>query len=188
RRCWKALLTVCLANSDVENFREYCYNHTLGDKDTFRLAFEFACQPYSLVQWPALQVGSHYFIIPVPLTDLTIKIQHDLGSFYATGILQHDLKGLPLFAHKTVCEWDMYQRFRNFLYIESPDGIILPAAELAQLESRGYGYLEEFRKRYLGFFARDYFREFRGLLAKWIIALLDVVKYWRTGKSATSPK
>ncbi len=188
RRCWKALLTVCLANSDVENFREYCYNHTLGDKDTFRLAFQFAGQPYHLVQHPPLQVGNHYFIIPVPLTDLTIKIQHDLGSFYATGILQHGLKGLPLFAHKTVCEWDMYQRFRNLLYIESRDGNILPAEELAVWESRGYGYLEEFQKRYMGIFGRDYFREFRGLLARLIIAFLDGVKYWRTGKSALSPK
>ncbi len=188
RRCWKALLTVCLANSDVENFREYCYNHTLGDKDTFRLAFQFAYQPYYLVQQPALQVGSNYFIIPIPLTNLTIKIQHDLGSFYATGILQHDLEGRPLFAHKTVCEWDMYQRFRNLLYIESPDRNILPAADLADWENRGYEYLEEFRKRYMGFFARDYLREFRGLLARWIIAFLDGVKYWQTGKSAKSPK
>ena len=188
RRCWRALLTVCLANSDVENFREFCYRHTLGDKDTFRLAFQFAYQPYHLVPHPPLQVGSRYFIIPIPLTGFTIKIQHDLGSFYATGILQYDLAGRPLFAHKTVCEWDIYQRFQNILYIESGNGDLLPATELAQQERVGYGYLEEFQKRYMGIFERDYFREFRGLLARVIIGFLDGVKYWRTRQSKASLK
>lgn len=188
RRCWKALLTVCLANSDVENFREFCYRHTLGDKDTFRLAFQFAGQPYHRVPHPPLQVGSSYFIIPIPLTGFTIKIQHDLGSFYATGILQYDLEGRPLFAHKTVCEWDIYQRFQNILYIESGSGDLLTATELTKLESAGYGYLEEFQKRYMGIFGRDYFREFRGLLARVIIAFLDGVKYWRIRQSKASSK
>jgi len=188
RRCWKALLITCLANSDASGFRDFSYCHTLGDKDTFRLAFQYAGQPYHLVAHPPLQIGNNYFIIPVPLTGLTIKIQHDLGSFYATGLLQHDLQGRPLFAHKTICEWDMYQRFRNLFYIESPDGKIMPEPLLADWENRGYEYLEEFRIRYMGIFGRDYFKEFRGLLAKGIIALLDAIKWWRTGRSVSTAK
>ncbi|GEM_PF-1566255 len=185
RRCWKALLTVCLANSDAERFRDFCYRHTLGDKDTFRLSFQFAGQPYHLIRHFPLQAGNMYVIIPVPLTDFTIKIQHDLGSFYATGILQHDPAGNPLFAHKTVCEWDIYQPFQNLLYVENAHREIQPVRELAQRENEGYGYLKEFHARYKKFFGRQYLRRFRGLLAVVIIAFLNTVKYRRSGPAST---
>jgi hypothetical protein len=186
RRCWKALLTTCLANSDVSDFRDYCYLHTLGDKDTFRLAFQYAGQPYHLVQHRSLQTGSRYVVIPIPLTTRTFGVQHDLGSFFATGILQHDPDGRPLFAHKTMCEWNMYQHFRNFMFIESADGTLLDAVRLADLEDRGYGYLEEFRQRYMEHFRREYLREFQGLLAKGIIFLLNIANHWRTGNPTAS--
>jgi len=188
RRCWKALLTTCLANSDVSDFRDYCYRHTLGDKDTFRLAFQHAGQPYHLVQHRALQTGSRHVVIPIPIpfTTYTFGIEHELGSFFPTGLLQHDPDGRPLFAHKTVSEWNMYLPFRNFLFIESADGELLDAAGLAKLEDRGYGYLDEFRKRYMEYFGREYFREFQGLLARGIIFFLNIVKYWRTGNTSSS--
>lgn len=186
RRCWKALLTTCLANSDVSDFRDYCYRHTMGDKDTFRLAFQYAGKPYHLVPHRALQTASRYIVIHIPWTTYTFGTEHDLGSFFPTGLLQHDTDGRPLFAHKTVSEWNMYLPYRNFLFIESADGELLDAVGLTELEDRGYGYLSEFRKRYMEHFEREYFREFQGLLARGIIVFLNIVKYWRTGNTASS--
>ncbi|PKN20545.1 MAG: hypothetical protein CVU71_01780 [Deltaproteobacteria bacterium HGW-Deltaproteobacteria-6] len=184
RRCWKALLTVCLANSDTEGFRNFCYRNTLGDKDTFRLSFQFAGKSYHLEQHPPLQIGNMYFIIPIPLTDFTIKIQHDRGAFYATGILQHDPEGQPLFAHKTVCEWDLYQPFQNLLYLESGKGDVQHMSWLAQRENEGYEFLEEFHSRCKRFFGWQYLRRFRGLLAVVIIAFLNTVKFRRNGRAS----
>jgi alpha 1,2-mannosyltransferase len=185
RRCWKALLTVCLANSDVSRFRDFCFGRTMGDKDTFRLAFEFARQPYHLVSHPSLRIGNLFFIYRVPLTGgVTIKIQHGLGSFYATGMLQHDLAGNPLFAHKTVCEWDVDLDFRNLCYIEEGDGQTRPLAWLADCESRGCGHLNEFREQYLKHFGRSRRRKLQGLAARWIIRILDAVQSRQAGRSA----
>ena len=179
RRCWKALLTVALANSDVSDFRNFCFGNTMGDKDTFRLAFQFAAQPYYLVPHPSLRIGNLFLLLPVPLTGHTIKIQHDLGSFYATGMLQHDLAGRPLFVHKTVCEWDVYLDFRNLLYIENRDGSTRMLVELVDWENRGYGYLKEFKSKYLAVFGKNYFKEIQGFSARVIMSILDWVQYWK---------
>ena len=188
-RCWKALLTVCLANSDVSRFRDFCFGRTMGDKDTFRLAFEFARQPYHLVSHPSLRIGNLFLIFHIPLTGgVTIKIQHALGSFYATGMLQHDPVGNPLFAHKTVCEWDVDLDFRNLFYIEEGDGQTRPLAWLADWENRGCGHLHEFRERYLKHFGRSRRRKLQGHAARWIIRILDGVQSWQTGRSARSAK
>ena len=186
RRSWKALLTACLANSDLEGFRDFCFRHTMGDKDTFRLAFQFAGQPYHLVPHPSLRIGNLFLFIPIPLTGLQIKIQHDLGSFYATGMLQHGLEGEPLFVHKTVCEWDVYLDFRNLLYIEDMNGSTRPLAQLADWENRGYGYLKTFKQNYLESFGRNYFKEIQGLAARAIMKILDGVAYWQALRSARS--
>jgi hypothetical protein len=188
RRCWKALLTVCLANSDVAGFRNFCFRHTMGDKDTFRLAFAFARQSCHLIPHPSLRLGNLFLFIPVPLTGLQIKIRHDLGSFYATGMLQHDPAGNPLFAHKTVCEWDVYLNFRNLLYIEDREGGIRPLAQLADRENRGYGYLKAFKERYLEAFGKNYFKELQGLTARGIMKILDGVQYLQTRYSGMSAK
>jgi len=177
RRCWQALLTVCLANSDASQFRDFCFGHTMGDKDTFRLAFEFAGQPYHLVSSPSLRLGNRFLFIPLPLTGIRIKIQHDLGSFYATGMVEHDLAGNPLFAHKTVCEWDVYLDFRNLRYLEERDGKLRPLPLLAEREEQGYRYLEAFRERYLDAFGRSRLKELQGLAARGAVKLLDGVQY-----------
>ena len=188
RRCWKALLTTCLANSDAAGFRDFCFRHTLGDKDTFRLAFAFAGQPYHLLPHPALRVGNRFVLVPVPLTGLEIKIQHDLGSFYATGILQHDRAGDPLFAHKTVCEWNAYLDFRTLTSSEDREGEIRPRPFLAEREELGYRYLREFRERYLPAFGRDGFQALQGLLARGIVKVLDGVAHLQGGAlSAKKP-
>ncbi len=188
RCCWKALLAVCLANSDVAGFRDFCFRHTMGDKDTFRLAFAFARQPYYIIPHPSLRLGNLFLFIPVPLTGLQIKIQHDLGSFYATGMLQHDLAGEPLFAHKTVCEWDVYLDFRNLLLVEDQDGRIRLLPLLKDWENRGYGYLKMFKVRYLKAFGKNYFKELQGLTARGLVKILDSVQYVRTIFAARSAK
>lgn len=177
RRCWRALLTVCLANSDVEGFREYCYRHTLGDKDTFRLAFEAARQPYHLVPHPSRGVGNRLLFIHVPLTDLRLWIRHDLGSYFPTGMLQHDLGGRPLFIHKTIAEWELWRSYRNLALVEEPGGATSALPMLSEWEERGYAYLEHFKRRYLVFFPREPFRELQGLAARAVIRVLDVVAH-----------
>lgn len=177
RRCWRALLTVCLANSDVEGFREYCYRHTLGDKDTFRLAFEAARQPYHLVPHPSRGVGNLLLFIPMPFTDLRLWIRHDLGSYFTTGMLQHDLDGRPMFIHKTVAEWELWRGYRNLALMEEPGGAASAMPMLSEWEERGYAYLEDFKRRYLSFFPREPFRELQGLAARGIVRALDVVAH-----------
>ena len=180
RRCWKALLTACLANSDMEDFREFCFHHTLGDKDTFRLAFQFAGQPYHLVPHPSLRIGNRFVQIPIPFTELEITIQHDLGSFEATGMLQHDLAGNPLFAHKTIFAWGLYLESRNLLYVEGRDGGIRPLPVLAERENRGYGYLKEFKNRYQKAFGRQRLRELQGVATRAVMKVLDGVQVLQT--------
>jgi hypothetical protein len=60
--------------------------------------------------------------------------------------------------------------------------------ELADWESRGYEFLDEFRRRYMAMFGRDYFRECRKLLAIGVIALLDGLKFLRRGSPASPAK
>lgn len=175
RRCWRALLTVCLANSDVEGFREYCYRHTLGDKDTFRLAFEAARQTYHLVPHPSRGVGNLLLFVQVPLTDLRLWIRHDLGSYFPTGMLQHDLGGRPMFIHKTVSEWELWRSYRNLGLVEEPDGATSALPLLSEWEERGYVHLEDFKRRYVRFFPREPFRELQGLAARGMTRVLDVV-------------
>jgi alpha 1,2-mannosyltransferase len=183
RRCWKALLTTCLANSDLQDFRRFCHRHAIGDKDTFRLAFQFAGTPYHLVSHPSRGLGNKYVIIPIPLTGFEIKVQHDLGSYYATGMLQRDLSGAPLFIHKTVCEWDCFLDFQTLRCVEDEEGNSSVLPFLAELERRGYTYLKEFKKRYLPAFGRKPFKVFRSLIARVAVTTLDGIKFLRPLKS-----
>jgi hypothetical protein len=187
RRCWKALLTVCLANSDAEGFRDFCYGLALGDKDTFRLGFEFAGQPYSVVPHPPRKVGIPFLFVPLPLTERRLWIQHDLGAFLDTGLLQHDLAGTPLFVHKTICPWDVYLDYRYLRDMEGPDRGIRPLPALAEWDERGRGYLEEFRSRYLDAFGRNPAKELQRLAAKGITRALDGLLYVRRLRDRPPP-
>lgn len=182
RRCWKALLTVCLANSDTSHFRDYCYRHTNGDKDTFRLAFQFAEQSYHLVTRPSVPVGSLFHLIPILNSGFTIKIPYKSGSFYATGMLQFDFQGCPLFLHKTVMEWDIYLQLNNLGQVEEPNGRGRPLKLLKDVEDAGHLYLKDFKQRYLGAFGNNYNMRLRAMAARLIIRVLDRIHPGNSGK------
>jgi len=177
RRCWKALLTVCLANSDREDFRGFCYRHTLGDKDTFRLAFEFTQTPYHKVEHLPLRVGSRFLIAPLPVPGYQIQIPHDIGSFFATGMLQHDLAGIPLFIHKTVCDWSVFHDGHYLRLIEDLDGVIRPSDILMDREGRGYAFLERFKTRHLSEFGPQPLRKVQGVTSSGVRKILDGIQF-----------
>jgi len=179
RRCWRALLTVCLANSDVEGFRAYCYRHTLGDKDTFRLAFGAARQPYHLVSHPSRGVGDLLLSIPVPFTGLRLSIRHDLGSYFPTGMLQHDPEGRPLFIHKTIREWQLWRRHRNLALVEEPGGRTSVLPLLSEWEARGYSHLQDFERRYASAFPRQSLGRLQGMAVRGVVRALDLVSAGR---------
>ncbi len=47
-RCWKALLLTMHMNERAD----FYYQHVLGDKDTFHMAWRFLAQPYSMAPYP----------------------------------------------------------------------------------------------------------------------------------------
>ncbi len=147
-RCWKALWLAGVLNADNHGLRAFVHAHTMGDKDTFRLAFLKTQTPYHLVGHEPLPFGNDFIIQPIPRTGITFKIQHKMGSFYATGMLQHGLQGDPLFAHKTVVEWDPDIDFVNMALIKDGAGRIRASSLLAAAEEEGYKYVQEFNKKF----------------------------------------
>ncbi len=173
--CWQALLTVCLVNSGGHDFRRYCYRHTLGDKDTFRLAFRFARTDYNVIGHLPLRIGNDFIIKAIPYTDIVLKIQHRTGSFYGTGILQYDPAGEPLFVHKTICEWNIYTQFPALAYLEKQSGQLEKDPELTAIDNEGYRYLALFKKDYLPKFGGDYPKMLLGILNNIAVALLNIL-------------
>lgn len=185
-RCRAALLVACLANSDREGFREWCYAHANGDKDLFRMAFHVTGTPYHLVERPAARVGNAMVTLPLRPTRFDLRVQHPLGRWFGTGMLQHDPGGAPLFAHKTVLEWDAYLDFRHLRYVEDRVGSLRESPLLMEAEEEGYRHLAEFRVRYLSSFGRRPFRALNRWAALALMRVLDLIR--AVGSRAPSPR
>jgi hypothetical protein len=164
-QCWKALLTVCMVNSDKDNFRNYCYRYTNGDKDTFRLSFKFARKSYNIIRHIPLPIGNNFIA----------RIQHEIGSFDVTGMLQHDQNGRPLFVHRTVYEWNMYIRIRALAYLKKHNGQVEKSPELEAIEDEGYRYMDQFKQKYLPKFKGDYKKMLLGILNNIAVFILDIL-------------
>jgi alpha 1,2-mannosyltransferase len=171
-KCWKALLTVCLVNSDNDDFRSYCYRHTNGDKDTFRLSFRFARAEHTVISRRPLPIGTHFIA----------KIQHEMGSFDVTGMLQHDPQGKPLFVHRTVYEWNLYYQIRALAYLKNHNEQVEKSPELETIEDEGNRYINEFKQKYLPKFRRDYKNMLLGILHNIAVGILDLLFAWRKNR------
>lgn len=171
-KCWKALLTVCLVNSDKGNFRSYCYHHTNGDKDTFRLSFKFACKDYNFIRHIPLPIGTNFIA----------RIQHEFGSFDVTGMLQHDPEGRPLFVHRTVYEWNIYIPIRALVYLKKRNGQVEKSSDLEAIEDEGYRYMAQFKQKYLPKFKSDHKKMLLGILNNIAVVILDLLFVWRKNR------
>ncbi len=170
RRCWDALFLTALIHSDREGIREWCFERALGDKDLFRMAFQYLGIPYHLVDHTPDVIGTRMVRLPLPTRRL-VRVQHHKGTFDHTGLLQMDLEGRPLFIHKTVWEWQPCLQSEQMRYRVGPDGRHEEAALLREVEEEGYGYLADFRRRYLP----DFGPEFRMRSQRWINLGLSIL-------------
>jgi alpha 1,2-mannosyltransferase len=89
-RCWQAL-HLCLY---FNRKRSVYYKLLWGDKDTFRFAWLALRTPFHMIQQAPGACG-----YVEPLTD----------RFIGTTMMQHDMKGAPLFMHKVLLKWDSMQ-------------------------------------------------------------------------------
>jgi len=90
-RCWKAL---CLAMW-MNDHSDFFYQHILGDKETFHLAFVRTQTAFSLVQTPVHQLEST--------------------------MCQHDFQGNRLFQHRNMDKWNLHllnKRIEGFAWEE----------------------------------------------------------------------
>ena len=177
KRCWKALLMVCLVNSDKNNLRDFCYRNSLGDKDTFRLSFKFAKINYHLIHHQVLRVGSNFFIKDIPFTKIMIKIQHKHAPFYSTGMLQKNMKGQPMFIHKTVCEWNISKDLNALKYIEEENGDLLTSETLSTIETEGHRFLAEFKNKYLKFYTKNFSNELIYKIYPYAVVFLNLLYF-----------
>jgi hypothetical protein len=81
-RCWRALMLTL----HVNEYSGYYYRFLFGDKETFRLAFDAAGQPYTLARQPP----------EAPARD-----------WRRTGHVQYWTDGRPLFHHRVGRKWEM---------------------------------------------------------------------------------
>ena len=170
-RCWRALTATCLLCSDA--LRPFVFARTNGDKDTFRLAFLFSQTDYALVRPGPVAFGGSFLVFPL-FRDSVVKLDHPLGSFYPTGIVQHDPQGQPLFAHKSVMEWKPYLNFVGMTHVQV-QGQVRGDPELAQLETWGVQQLDHFRRRYRRLFPADRREQVQEWARRVILAVLDLI-------------
>jgi alpha 1,2-mannosyltransferase len=120
-RCWKALMATCLLNSD--SFRPVVYSLTYGDKDTFRLGFQFVGKRYGSVPQIPVEFGSLYFTQKVPFTKHSFHLPHTSGEYRRIGLVQHAPEGSTLFTHRTTRPWCPYSSLvaRPRLPVSTPE-------------------------------------------------------------------
>ncbi|MBN8248358.1 MAG: hypothetical protein J0L84_13065 [Verrucomicrobia bacterium] len=79
RRCWKALQLTLWLNEHSD----FWYRHTLGDKETFHLAWRKLGAPFAMPRrWPRL---------------------------LAATMCQHDFRDRVVFQHRNTAKWDLYR-------------------------------------------------------------------------------
>jgi ADP-heptose:LPS heptosyltransferase len=111
KRCWKAL---CLALWFNEQ-SDFYYQHLLGDKETFHLAFRRLGQPFAMPKTP---------------------IHRLVGT-----MCQHDFKGRRVFQHRNTDKWNLFfhnHRVPDFWYEEDCRGFV------QELQTRWDGGMSRF--------------------------------------------
>ena len=180
RRCWRALLTTCQLNSDEH--RPYVYGLTNGDKDTFRLAFLMTSTDFALVPHSPTCFGAPYLRATIGTSN--IQIGHPLGRFRLGGLLQRDTEGRPLFAHRTVLEWNPYHDLKTMTHLEDGSRI---ESWIAELELQGHRDLERYRRDYLDFFPVEWWPRCQRTLLALLLPILDLIMSFRGRKSQAAP-
>ena len=172
QRCWQALVTTCLLNSD--HLRPYVYGLTNGDKDTFRLAFLMTATDYALVSHAPLRFGAPYLTANIALTGNSLQIGHPLGRFKVAGLLQLGEDQRPWFAHRTILEWNPYHESKSMTHVDwGQQGT--PCDWLAQLEAQGQRDLDDFRRRYQNEFPVEWWPRCQRPLLAMILPILDLL-------------
>jgi len=167
RRCWHGLVTTCLANSDRQGIRDWCYAHGNGDKDLFRLAFEHAGSRYAVVSRTPTEVGTRMVDVPIPSGRFEPRVQHPSGRFRATGMLQYAPDGGPLFVHKTVWPWQPRLRVEQLRFELDTAGAVRESPLLREIDARGNRHLADFMER----FGREFGWKPHRTLERWAIRL-----------------
>lgn len=129
--CREALWRACLLNGPL---RALAYAHLFGDKDTWRLAFA-GTHATIVSSLPAI-VGE--VSLQVPLGFGTLKVRSPAGCRRDLGLLQAGPDGTPLLFHRTVREWQFFDRQPTVAWvqaisaqIEEPRQCFVPAAPAA---------------------------------------------------------
>jgi Mannosyltransferase putative len=100
-RCWKALLLTMHMNEHAGLY----YQHVLGDKDTFHMAWRLLQQPYSMVPYPLR------LICAAPDDPLFVHVSFVLG--------QRDFEGRVILQHRNWPKFILYgknPRYPGFVY------------------------------------------------------------------------
>jgi hypothetical protein len=140
--CHKPLWRACLLNGPL---RKVAYAHVLGDKDTWRLAFaSLPPSPHVVGAIPAVVGGRS---LELPLGVATLKIRSAAGRPRDFGLLQSGPDGPPLWFHRTVREWDFFDRQPSLTWVQAmtaqrreprqnfvPHAPLPPSEELVALE------------------------------------------------------
>jgi hypothetical protein len=152
--------------------RPAVYALTNGDKDTFRLGFLMTGTDYALIDTSPVEFGAPYLNLAVPGTGLSIRLGHPRGAYRRGGLLQHDSTGAPLFAHKTVLEWNPYHDFKAMTHVAPGE----PAPRLAALDVEGIVDLRDYRRHFARYFPLEFWARFQRPLAALLTAALDLCR------------
>ena len=140
--CREALWRACLLNGPL---RTVAYSYVFGDKDTWRMAFASMTPAPRVVAAVPTIVGERS--LELPLGVATLKIRSAAGRRRDLGLLQVGPDGPPLWFHRTVREWDFFDRQPSVAWVQPmtaqrreprqdlvPDTPVPPSTELVALE------------------------------------------------------
>lgn len=91
RRCWPALNLTLHFN----NWSDFYYRYVLGDKETFHLAWRILDAPFSMPDLAPLRASAGFD-------------NSDSDPSVVFALWQHDLRGRPIFLHRTGAKWVPY--------------------------------------------------------------------------------
>ena len=106
RACARALW---FARELNERYRAVLYSHVYGDKDTWRLAWALAGEQADVVSRLPLVVGHECTFVDLrPFVPMSLQLRLPGARPLDVGLVQHGPDGPPLFLHRTVREWHLF--------------------------------------------------------------------------------
>ena len=118
RVCARALW---LARELNGTHREAVYAHVYGDKDTWRLAWALAGERPEVVSRLPLVVGHECTCIDLRPFPVSVQLRVPGARRLDVGLIQHGPDGVPLFLHRTVREWQLFDDRERLSWTQALD-------------------------------------------------------------------